>query len=327
VGGLLLLGIGTSTPALWAALPIAVAVAAYAPGALPFVAGQAGFTVVVVVLFNLLVPVGWKVGLLRIQDVALGCLVSLVIGVLFWPRGAASVVGDDLADAFRRDSAYLAQAVGWALGTRPDPPDAGVAAVTASIRLDEALRGFLAEQGAKRLSKQELWTLVMATMRIRLTAYSLAGMRPPDHARHHPRGDMAYARATLTRAATELVGFYERIAVLVGRPFPGQVLLPVPVPAFPGVEGSDEAGRSSGADDDRGVTLLRRSGAAGAAGAAGGPGEDRPDGQDLVRVITAPHHPHLLWVNEHLQHLSSHAGAITDPAAHVAEQRRLPWWR
>ena len=56
LGALLLLGIGTSTPALWAALPIAVAVAAYAPGALPFTFGQAAFTVVVLVLFNLLAP-------------------------------------------------------------------------------------------------------------------------------------------------------------------------------------------------------------------------------------------------------------------------------
>jgi hypothetical protein len=117
------------------------------------------------------------------------------------------------------------------------------------------------------------------------------------------------------------VGFYERIAVLVGRPYPGQVLLPVPVPAFTGLEGGDGAAASGGADDDRGVTLLRRSGAA---GAADEPGEN---GQDPVRVITAPRHPHLLWVHEHLQHLSSHAGAITDPAAHVAEQRRVPWWR
>ena len=48
---------------------------------------------------------------------------------------------------------------------------------------------------------------------------------------------------------------------------------------------------------------------------------------DFVRVVTTPHHPHLLWVHEHLQHLSSHIRAIGDPAAHVAEQRRLPWWR
>jgi uncharacterized membrane protein YccC len=324
VGALLLLGIGTSTPALWVALPIAIAVAAYAPGTLPFAFGQAAFTVVVVVLFNLLVPVGWKVGLLRIQDVALGCAVSLVVGVLFWPRGAASVVGDDLADAFRRGSAYLTQAVDWALGTRHDPPDAGAAAITAAIRLDEALRGFLAEQGAKRLSKQDLWMLVMATMRIRLTAYSLAGMQAPEHARRHPHRGMALARACLARAATDLVGFYERIAVLVGRPYPGQVLLPVAVPAFTGLEGNGSAARPDGADragDADGITVLSRP------GAADGTERFGEGGQELVRVITAPHHPHLLWVHEHLQHLSSHAQVITGPAAHVAEQRRLPWWR
>ena len=87
LGALLLLGIGTSTPALWAALPIAVAVAAYAPGALPFTFGQAAFTVVVLVLFNLLAPAGWRVGLLRIEDVAIGCLVSLVVGVAVLAAG------------------------------------------------------------------------------------------------------------------------------------------------------------------------------------------------------------------------------------------------
>src|SRR6185437_6085857 len=87
-----------------------------------------GFVLGALVLFNLLAPAGWRVGLLRIEDVAIGCLVSLVVGVLFWPRGAASVVGDDLADAFRRGAAYLTQSVDWALGARDEPPDAGAAA-------------------------------------------------------------------------------------------------------------------------------------------------------------------------------------------------------
>ncbi len=308
-GALLLLGIGTSPAALWAALPIALAVAAYAPGTLPFAFGQAAFTVVVLVLFNLLAPAGWKVGLLRIEDVAIGCLVSLVVGVLFWPRGAASVVGDDLADAFRRGAAYLTQAVDWALGTRHDPPDAGPAAVTAGIRLDEALRGFLAEQGAKRVSKEDLWMLVMASMRLRLTAYSLAGLQPPEHLRQHKHRAMAYARTALAHATADLTGFYERVAVLVGKPMPGQVLLPVSVPAFTGLDGNGSRPRAASADE--GVAVL------------GGADE----GTDLVRVITTPHHPHLLWVHEHLQQLSSHARVITDPASHVAEQRRLPWWR
>jgi hypothetical protein len=310
-GALLLLGIGTSTPALWVALPIALALAAYAPGTLPFAFGQAAFTVVVVVLFNLLQPAGWKVGLLRIEDVAIGCLVSLVVGVLFWPRGAAGVAGDDLADAFRRGAAYLTQAVDWALGDRHEPPDAGAAAVTAGIRLDEALRGFLAEQGAKRVSKEELWMLVMATMRLRLTAYSLAGLQAPEHLRAKHRGT-GYARTALTQATSELAGFYDRIAVLVGRPVPGQVLLPVSVPSFAGLNGT--VSRPTG---DGGVALMK----------GGGDSDGLEEGTDLVRVITTPHHPHLLWVHEHLQHLSSHAGVITGPASHVAEQRRLPWWR
>ena len=314
LGALLLLGIGASTPALWAALPIAVAVAAYAPGALPFTFGQAAFTVVVLVLFNLLAPAGWRVGLLRIEDVALGCLVSLVVGVLFWPRGAASVVGDDLADAFRRGAAYLTQSVDWALGTRDEAPDAGAAAATAGIRLDEALRGFLAEQGAKRLSKEDLWMLVMASMRLRLTAYSLAGMKAPAHYKH--RG-MAYARFTLTQATADLAAFYERVAVLVGRPVAGQVLMPVKVPSFTGLNGTT-SGASSRAGEDSGVAVMT---------APAGDADGLEEAGDLVRVVSAPHHPHLLWVHEHLQHLSSHASVISDPASHVAEQRRLPWWR
>src|SRR5579875_2500114 len=174
VGAALLLGIGTAPAALWAVLPAAILVAAYVPGTAPFAAGQAAFTILVFVLFNLLVPVGWTVGLLRLQDVALGCAVSVAVGVLFWPRGAGAVVGDDLADAFRRGAAYLTQAVDWALGVRGEPPGTAVAAVTAGIRLDDALRGYLAEQGAKRVTRTDLWTLVMATIRLRLTANSLA---------------------------------------------------------------------------------------------------------------------------------------------------------
>src|SRR5262249_23324018 len=111
IGAALIVAIGTGSGALWAALPVALAVAADAPGTAPFAVGQAAFTVTIGVLFNLLVPVGWRVGVVRIEDVALGCAVSIVVGSLFWPRGAASVVGDDLADAYRAGASYLRQAV------------------------------------------------------------------------------------------------------------------------------------------------------------------------------------------------------------------------
>ena len=187
VGAALLIGIGTNPDALWAVFPVAVFVAAYAPGTTPFLVGQAAFTVTVVVLFNLLAPVGWRIGLLRIEDVAIGCGVSLAVGVLLWPRGVSSVVGDDLADAFRSGAAFLTQAVDWALSELMVPPAASIAAVSAGIRLDDAVRGFLTEQGSKRLSKEDLWALVNSATRLRLTAHTLAALRPAAVA-GRPRG-------------------------------------------------------------------------------------------------------------------------------------------
>src|SRR5205823_9443132 len=92
---------------LWGVLPIAVLVAAYAPRGISFAAGQAGFTVVLFVLFNLIQLVGWSVGLVRVEDVAIGFAISLGVGVLFWPRGAASLLRDNLAFAYARSADYI----------------------------------------------------------------------------------------------------------------------------------------------------------------------------------------------------------------------------
>ena len=83
---------GTTSWHLWALLPFVVLVAAYLPEAVSFAAGQAAFTVMVVILFNIIEPVGWTVGLVRIEDIALGCAAGLISGVLLWPRGAAAQI-------------------------------------------------------------------------------------------------------------------------------------------------------------------------------------------------------------------------------------------
>ena len=72
--------------------PSSCVVAAYLPEAVSFAAGQAAFTVMVVILFNIIQPVGWTVGLVRIEDIALGCAAGLVSGILLWPRGAAAQI-------------------------------------------------------------------------------------------------------------------------------------------------------------------------------------------------------------------------------------------
>ncbi|MGH3768321.1 MAG: FUSC family protein [Pseudonocardiaceae bacterium] len=223
VGAAVILSLGVGPLVLWVALPIAVLVAAYAPGTAPFAAGQAAFTVVVAILFNLLVPVGVTVDIQRFEAVAIGCAVSLVVGILVWPRGSGGVVGEDLSEAFHYGGAYLAQAAGWALGLRPQLPDAASSAVTAGLRLDEALRGFLAERGTKRLAKEDLWRLVGGAMRLRLIAHSLAGLP-------HPVEDPDPARQILGAQATTLAGWYDHLATQVGPPGHGEaVRLEVPV--------------------------------------------------------------------------------------------------
>jgi hypothetical protein len=316
LGAALLIGIGTSPAALWVAFPIAVLVAAYAPGTAPFAIGQAAFTIMIVVLFNLIMPVGWQLGLLRVEDVAIGCAVSLVVGTIFWPRGASALVADDLADAFRSGAQYLTQAVDWALSERETPPEAVSAAVTAGLRLDDGLRGFLAEQGAKRTSKDDLWTLVTQTQRLRLAAHTLAGLRDPGHpdgasvpaARPPLEGSQAYTGSPecvrLQAAAAELAGYFGRIADEVGHPRRDapRLLSPPPTtdPAVPR-QATPESAASAPPDS---------SSSEGAP--AGSP--RRP-------------HPHLLWVQEHLHHLARSAPASSEPALRIAQARRRPWWR
>jgi uncharacterized membrane protein YccC len=274
IGALLLIVIGTGPGALWVALPIAVLVASYAPGALPFAAGQAAFTVVVSVLFNLLVPAGWQIGVVRIEDVAIGCAVSLVVGVLFWPRGAGALVADDIADALRAAGAYLTEAANWALGLRHDVPTAA-AAIATSSRLDDAMRGFLAEQGAKKVPREDLWRLVSGAMRARLTGYSLAGLP-------NPGTDPDPLRTRLGEQADQLAAWYDHLASRLDRTDHGNVPVLAP-PQF-------------------GDPLT--------------PGE--VPAADLCTV---------LWVGEHLRHITPRLAELIEPASVVAAQRHRPWWR
>jgi uncharacterized membrane protein YccC len=211
VGGALLIAIGADSSALWAVLPIAIFIAGYAPGTAPFWVGQAAFTVTVAVLFNLLVPVGWNVGVVRLEDVALGCAVSLLVGLAVWPRGVAGVVADDLADAFSLGASFLREGVDWSCGLRDAPPELSSATTTAAVRLDDGLRAFLAEQGSKRLAKQQLWRLVGGSLRLRLTAFAIASLPPDPEA-------VAAARTALDRRTTAISAWYEGLAELLGPP-------------------------------------------------------------------------------------------------------------
>jgi len=175
----ILLGIGKNSDLLWAVLPVAVFLAGYLPVVASFGAGQAAFTMTVVILFNLIQPTGWQVGLVRVEDIAIGCAVSVVVGLLFWPRGASNQLARSLGEAYRTAADYV---VGIAVQLRtPDPSAVALSRSHASDayqRMDEAFRQFLAERGEKRIPLDVATDLVTGVLRVTLAGDSLAGMTP-----------------------------------------------------------------------------------------------------------------------------------------------------
>ena len=176
LGAGLVIALGTHQVLLWVALPAALCLAAYAPRAISFAVGQAGFTVFVVVLFNLLAPVGWRVGLVRAEDVAIGFGISLGVGLLFWPRGAGALVRKDLAVAYERAADYLLAAMRQLIEGRSSEGAARAARATADVavrRLDEAFRQFLGERSATRVDVEDVAALVGGASHVRRAAESL----------------------------------------------------------------------------------------------------------------------------------------------------------
>lgn len=184
LGGLLVYAIGTDEAVLWAVLPAAVLLAAYAPRAISFAAGQAGFTVTVMIIFNLIVPTGWEIGLVRIEDVAIGSGISLAIGVLFWPRGVESLVRASVGSAYRRAADYVTAAVrrlvaiGGAESAENALDAAKVQARSAAARLDDAYRQHLADIALRHGDPASLELLVTCAVRLRLLAYSVSTLTP-----------------------------------------------------------------------------------------------------------------------------------------------------
>jgi uncharacterized membrane protein YccC len=175
IGALLVIAIGTHEAVLWGVLPVAILLAAYAPRAISFAAGQAGFTVVLFILFNLIQPVGWRVGLVRVEDVAIGFAISLGVGLLFWPRGAAARLREDLAAAYARGADYVVATARQVIEGK-DSEDAARAADAAGHRLDDAFRQYLAERSATTVNVEDIAALVGGASRVRRAAQSITAL-------------------------------------------------------------------------------------------------------------------------------------------------------
>ena len=186
---MVLLGDG---PGLWVALPIFMFLAGFSTAALPLAVGQGAFSAAVLVLFALLDPGGPPVGLIRIEDVALGGLTGVVVGLLLWPRGAAAEIRRATAEAYRAGARLLDHAVARIVAPSEDPQaqsePVDLAEVRGSaIRLDDALRQYLADRGGKSGRIDDLLLVCVGAERLRLSGEAIAELGgEPGHSTAPP---------------------------------------------------------------------------------------------------------------------------------------------
>ena len=225
VGGAVIWVIGDHTTLLWFLLPFVAFFVAYAPKAISFLAAQASFSLLLLTLLNIIHPVGWStIGTVRLEDVAAGFGVSLLAGVLLWPRGAGAVVRAALRADYDASVAYLAGAVELLQhrGTLERGRALHREALEAHDILDTAFRQVLGERRAPtELGLDAFGTLVAGAARIRRTAHALT--RAHELWREESPGDVCTtalaARAALDAETTavsawhrELAGAFERAA-------------------------------------------------------------------------------------------------------------------
>jgi uncharacterized membrane protein YccC len=226
--GLLLAAIGDEATLLWFLLPAAILLAGVAPAAIGFAAGQAAFTLTLVFLYNIIQPAGWEVGLLRVEDIAIGCAVSLLVGLLFWPRGAGAELRRALSQAYLDSARYLASAVDFgmrrcdagapAAGGAGDPAADAARAAASARRLDDTFRSYLAERGSKPAPLAEISGLVSGVGGLRIAADAVLDLWQREDGAVPV--DRTAARAELLRSSALVEGWYDNLAARLadGRP-------------------------------------------------------------------------------------------------------------
>lgn len=295
VGGALIYTMGSDTTVFWILLPFAVVFTGLAPAAVSFAAGQAGFTAALLILFNIIAPVGWSIGLVRIEDVAIGCAVSIGAGLLFWPRGAGAALGRAMADSFAESARYLRRSVEYGVSrcdasavVVPAPEDERRNAAAAGRRLDDAFRGFLAERGTKRLPLAEATKVVTAVAVLRLTADAILSLWEQDEGT--AADDHTGARAELLEAGSLMCAWYHESA----RALAGDGDVPDPTEWDPGAA-------------DRLLAAVRHDVA----------GRNPGDSRTAVKV---------LWTADHIDVARRLQGSIVEPLrAVVALQEDRSW--
>jgi uncharacterized membrane protein YccC len=209
LGAALIAVVGVEPAVLWTLLPITIFAAAYVPRVASLAAGQAAFTMTVLIILNLIAPTGWQLGLVRIEDITAGAAVAVVVSVLLWPRGATASVSAAIDAAFELGSRYLRAAVLRVTRGTSEATDVHVTALShdalvAGRTVDDAVRHYLSETGSEADPRDPVVRAANRSVRLRSAVDTIADIKAPPSLSAYPRARAvleAHADSVRTRLA------------------------------------------------------------------------------------------------------------------------------
>jgi uncharacterized membrane protein YccC len=294
IGGLFALIAGSQPTVMWIAFPLTVFLAAYAATTIGFMLSQAAFTVNLIIVFNLISPAGWQVGLVRIEDLLVGAFISLLVGLLLWPHGARRELARALGIVYRSLVEYMGLGFDRVLGFVPaaefEPGNAAGAirkdVVRARDRADAAFDTFITEKGDRSFDQETAAFLLSSANQAILAGDLLevvAGMG-------YQAGNCAEGAREVHEQVRVLLGLYRRMADRLD-------LMP----------GSEIESRVS-------LSALRQA----ELGCLGRWQKDAEVGKGAVAVVIA---------GEWVQNLTRLEGDLEEPVNAAVEAAQKPWWR
>ncbi|MGH9026256.1 MAG: FUSC family protein, partial [Acidimicrobiia bacterium] len=149
-------------------MPMLLFVAMYLSGR-TVIAGQAFFTLTIVVLFRVLAPATWTLALLRLEDMAIGAGIGLLIGVFAWPRGAGGQLRASIARLIDTGRRYAELTARQLLSGAEAPHDIARArddTVAATHRADDVFTQYLTEAGPRRVPVETWGDLLASALRL-----------------------------------------------------------------------------------------------------------------------------------------------------------------
>ena len=234
---------GDAELALTLLLPVGAFLAVYGGGA-SLALGQAGFTFFVLVLFNLLQASGWQLGLVRVENVAIGVAVGLAIGIAAWPRGAEGQLGRAIARVLETGGAFARDTAGWLFTSGGADADRRLRhqAIAAARRADDVFAAWIGEGGGREGRLADWSSLLLQAHGLWYSAELMGDfprVREPRGCPHLAEALELRAQHTQARADALAVALRNRDA----EPFAGDAPLPSRTPGTECVrsmKGSDD---------------------------------------------------------------------------------------